>query len=149
MGLGSQDILQQLGQVFNLHPLVLEDIVNVPQRPKLEDYQDQLVIITQMIMPKETGQDFVTEQVSFILGKNYLLTLQEEPERDCFERVRQRIRLNQGLIRQRGTDYLVYTLWDAIIDGYFPVLENYGEQIEELEDEVVLNPSNKTLRKIH
>ena len=149
MGLGSQDILQRLGQVFNLHPLILEDIVNVPQRPKLEDYQDQLLIITQMVMPKERGEGFWIEQVSFILGKNYLLTVQEEPERDCFGSVRQRIRRNQGLIRQRGTDYLAYALWDAIIDSYFPVLENYGEHIEALEDEVVLNPTDETLRKIY
>ena len=149
LGLGSQDILERLGQVFNLHPLALEDIVNVPQRPKLEDYQDQLVIITQMVMPKEREGDFWIEQVSFILGKNYLLTVQEEPERDCFERVRERIRRNQGLIRQQGADYLAYALWDAIIDGYFPVLETYGEHIEVLEDEVVLNPTDETLRKIY
>lgn len=149
LGLGSQDILQRLGQVFNLHPLVLEDIVNVPQRPKLEEYPDQLLIITQMVMPKERAEGFWIEQVSFILGKNYLLTVQEEPERDCFERVRARIRRNQGLIRQGGTDYLAYALWDAIIDGYFPVLEDYGEHIEALEDEVVLNPTDKTLRQIY
>ena len=149
LGLGSQDILQRLGQVFNLHPLVLEDIVNVPQRPKLEEYQEHLVIITQMVMPKERAEGFWIEQVSFILGTNYLLTVQEEPERDCFERVRARIRRNQGLIRQGGTDYLAYALWDAIIDGYFPVLEDYGERIEALEDEVVLNPTDKTLRQIY
>ena len=149
LGLGSQDILQRLGQVFNLHPLVLEDIVNVPQRPKLEEYQEHLVIITQMVMPKERAEGFWIEQVSFILGTNYLLTVQEEPERDCFERVRARIRRNQGLIRQGGTDYLAYALWDAIIDGYFPVLEDYGEHIEALEDEVVLNPTDKTLRQIY
>ncbi len=149
LGLGSQDILQRLGKVFNLHPLVLEDIVNVPQRPKLEDYQDQLVIITQMVMPKETGEGFWIGQVSLILGKNYLLTVQEKSEQDCFERVRKRIRHKQGVIRQKGTDYLVYALWDVIIDGYFPVLEDYGELIEALEDEVVVNPTDETLKKIY
>jgi len=148
-GLGHEQTLQQLSQVFNLHPLVLENVVNVPQRPKIEDYQDQLVIITQMVVLKEKEQGFWLEQVSFVLSKHYLLTVQEEPDRDCFEPIRDRLRKNKGIIRSFGADYLTYTLWDAIIDGYFPVLEVYGEKIEALEDEVVLNPSNRTLTKIH
>ena len=149
LGLGSEDTLHQLGRVFNLHPLLLEDLVNVPQRPKIEDYQDQLVIITQMVMPKKRGEGFWLEQVSFVLGKDYLLTVQEEPERDCFESVRERIRRNKGIIRQRGADYLAYSLWDAIIDGFFPVLETYGELIEELEDQVLQQPTQQTLTKIY
>ncbi len=148
-GIGSEDILQRLGEVFSLHPLVLEDVVNVPQRPKVEDYEDQLVIIARMVIPKTRATGFYSEQVSFILGKHYLVTIQEEPEHDCFEPVRQRIRNNKGTIRKQGSDYLTYTLLDAIIDGFFPVLENYGEQIEDLEDEVVDNPTGQTLRKIH
>lgn len=148
-GLGNEDILQRLGQVFNLHPLVLEDIVNVPQRPKVEDdYEDHLVIISRMVIPKESG-GFHSEQVSFILGKHYLLTVQEEPEHDCFEPVRLRIRHNKGSLRKLGADYLTYTLLDAIIDGFFPVLEAYGEQIEDLEDEVITKPTRKTLNKIY
>lgn len=149
LGLGSEDILKGLSQVFKLHPLVLEDLVNVPQRPKVENYEEQLVVITQMVMPKEKASGFWIEQVSFVLGKHYLLTFQEEPERDCFSRVRKRIRHNQGIIRKRQADYLAYALWDAIIDSFFPVLEAYGEQIDELEDEVVINPTNKTLAKIY
>ena len=142
-GLGSEDILQRLGQVFNLHPLVLEDIVNVPQRPKVEDdYEDHLVMIARMVIPKESGS-FHSEQVSFILGKHYLLTVQEEPEHDCFEQVRQRIRYNKGSVRKLGADYLAYTLIDSIIDGFFPVLEAYGEQIEDLEDEVITKPTRQ------
>lgn len=148
-GLGSEETLQKLGQVFKLHPLVLEDVVNVPQRPKIETYKDQLVVITQMAMLKENREGFWLEQVSLILGKHYLLTVQEEPERDAFDSVRDRIRHNKGKIRASGTDYLAYTLWDAIIDGYFPVLEAYGERIEVLEDEVVLNPTPQTLAKIY
>jgi magnesium transporter len=148
-GLGSEDVLQRLGKVFNLHPLVLEDVVNVPQRPKVEDYENQLVIIARMIMPKERAAGFYSEQVSFILGKHYLVTVQEEPEHDCFEPVRQRIRNNKGTIRKQGADYLTYTLLDAIIDGFFPVLEDYGEQIEDLEEEVVANPTRQTLQKIY
>jgi magnesium transporter len=149
VGLGSEDILKRLGDVFKLHPLVLEDIVNVPQRPKVEDYEDQLVIITQMAMPKEHGNGFWLEQVSFVLGKYYLLTVQEEATRDCFGAVRKRIRFKKGAIRQKPADYLAYALWDSIIDGYFPILELYGERLEALEDDVVLNPTNKTLSEIY
>lgn len=148
-GLGSENILQRLGQVFGLHPLVLEDIVNVPQRPKVEDYPQQLVIITQMVVPKPSGEGFWLEQVSLVIGKNYLLTVQEYPERDCLQPVRRRIKFNKGSIRDMGTDYLAYALWDAIIDGFFPVLELYGEKIEELEDEVIFNPSNQSLAKVY
>lgn len=148
-GLGSEEVLQELGEVFNLHPLVLEDVVNVPQRPKVENYEDQLLIITHMVMPKEKEAGFWLEQVSLIVGKHYVLSVQEEPKWDCFNPVRDRVRNNKGIIRKRGADYLAYALWDAIIDGYFPILEAYGELIADLEDEVVLNPTDETLGKIY
>ncbi|BAY25390.1 magnesium and cobalt transport protein CorA [Calothrix sp. NIES-2100] len=148
-GLGNQDILQRVGKIFDLHPLVLEDIVNVPERPKTEDYEDQLLIIARMVVPKENAFGFHSEQVSFILGKNYLLTVQEEPEHDCFEAVRSRIEKSKGIIRKSKADYLTYALLDAIIDGFFPVLERYGEQIEDLEEEVIIKPTQKTLQKIY
>jgi magnesium transporter len=148
-GLGDESTLKQLSQVFNLHPLVLEAVVNVPQRPKIEDYQDQLVIITQMAILKEREEGFWLEQVSFVVGKHYLLTVQEEPERDSFNPIRDRLQQNKGIIRQQGADYLAYALWDAIIDRYFPILEVYGERIEILEAEVVRKPTERTLAKIH
>ncbi|MBD2677150.1 MULTISPECIES: magnesium/cobalt transporter CorA [Nostoc] len=148
-GLGSQDILQRLGRVFDLHPLVLEDVVNVPERPKTEDYEDQLLFISRMVVPKEKTCGFYSEQVSLILGKNYLLTVQEEPEHDCFEPVRSRIEKGKGIIRTQKADYLAYALLDAIIDGYFPVLELYGERIEELEEEVIVKPTPQTLQSIY
>ncbi|MGB7444261.1 MAG: magnesium/cobalt transporter CorA [Coleofasciculaceae cyanobacterium] len=148
-GLGSEDILLRVGKVFCLHPMVLEDLVNVPQRPKVEDHEEQLVIIARMVMPKPTEDGFWIEQVSFVLGKSYLLTFQEEPQRDCFEPVRDRIRTNKGTVRKSGADYLAYALLDALIDGFFPVLEDYGERIENLEDEVILNPTPQTLEKIY
>ncbi|MBW4568184.1 MAG: magnesium/cobalt transporter CorA [Tolypothrix carrinoi HA7290-LM1] len=148
-GLGCMDTLQRLGKVFDLHPLVLEDVVNVPERPKIEDYNDQLVIISRMVVPKERVCGFYSEQVSLVLGKYYLLTVQEEPEHDCLEGVRSRIDKGKGIIRSSGADYLAYTLLDAIIDGFFPVLELYGDRIEELEEEVIINPSPKTLQKIY
>ena len=149
LGLGNEETWRQLAKVFNLHPLSLEDVVNVPQRPKVEDYEDHLVIITQMVMPKERGGGFYIEQVSFVLGKHFVLTVQEEPLRDCFEPVRDRLRTGKGTIRKRKADYLAYTLLDAIVDGFFPVLEACGEKIEELEDEVVSNPTHPTLAKIY
>jgi magnesium transporter len=148
-GLGSEDILLRLGRVFNLHPLVLEDVVNVPQRPKVEEYDEQVLIITRMVVLKESGRGFYAEQVSFILGKHYLLTVQEEAEHDCFDIVRDRIRSAKGTICKRKADYLAYALLDAIIDGFFPILEVYGEEIEELEDEVVASPTRQTLEQIH
>lgn len=148
-GLGSEDILKRVGRVFGLHPLVLEDVVNVPQRPKVEEYENQLLIIARMVILKRSSFGFHTEQVSFILGRHYLLTVQEEPKRDCFHSVRERIRANKGTIRKQGADYLAYTLLDSIIDGFFPILESYGEAIEDLEAEVVENPNRRTLEKIH
>ncbi|MBW4579414.1 MAG: magnesium/cobalt transporter CorA [Tildeniella nuda ZEHNDER 1965/U140] len=148
-GLGSEDVLRRLGKVFSLHPLVLEDIVNVPQRPKIEEYDEQLLIIARMVTMKSSGNGFVSEQVSLVLGRHYLLTVQEEPDYDCFGPVSERIRTNKGTIRKHGADYLAYALLDSIIDGFFPVLEEYGEKIEDLEAEVVENPSRQTLEKIH
>ncbi len=148
-GLGSEDILTRLGEVFGLHPLVLEDVVNVPQRPKVEEYDDQILVVTRMVTPRPDEVGFYSEQVSFILGRHYLLTVQEKPEIDTFRPVRDRIRTGVGAVRKNGPDYLAYTLLDTIIDGFFPVLEDYGERIEDLEDEVVLKPSHQTLEKIY
>lgn len=148
-GLGSEDVLKRLGKVFKLHELVLEDIVNIPQRPKFESFEDQELIILHMVTSREDGKGFYDEQVSLILGKNYILTVQEEPETDVFEPIRQRIHRNRGAIRSQKADYLAYALIDAIVDGFFPVLEDYGERLEDLQDEVVANPTRQTLDKIH
>ncbi len=148
-GLGDLDLLQRLGNVFQLHPLILEDIVNIPQRSKVETYDNQLVIITHMVFFLPKQRRFISEQVSFILGEHYLLTVQEKPYNDCFEPIRQRIQLNKGNIRRMGPDYLAYSLLDAIIDGFFPVLEAYGDYLEEIEDQVVDKPRQRTLQRIY
>ena len=148
-GLGDKLSWEKLGRVFELHPLVLESIANAPQRPKLEDYQVQLVIITQMANFTAQNQSFWLEQVSLVLGENYLLTVQEESQTDCFNPIRDRLRLNRGIIRQQKADYLAYALWDTIIDGYFPILEVYGEKIELLEEIVLKQPTERTLAQIH
>jgi magnesium transporter len=149
LGLGNADTWAALSPIFNLHRLLVEDVVNVPQRPKIEHYQDQLLIIAIMVVLSPNSSGFIKEQVSLVLGKNYLLTIQEEPEEDCFHGVRQRIEVDRGIIRKQGADYLAYCLLDAIVDGFFPVLEYYGELIEELEDEVMIKPDRSTLARIH
>jgi len=148
-GLGSETVLKQVGDIFNLHPLLLEDVVNVPQRPKLEDYNNQLLVISQMVRLKEDESGFDTEQVSFVLGKRYLLSFQEEELQDCFEIVRDRIRTSQGRVRKSGADYLTYLLLDTIIDGYFPVVEHYEDRIEALEDAIISNPDRDTMQEIY
>jgi magnesium transporter len=148
-GLGSETVLQDMGDIFKLHPLLLEDIVNVPQRPKVEDYNKQLMVLAHMVRSNRAGDGFDTEQVSFVLGKRYLLTFQEEELEDCFDLVRDRIRGNQGRVRKEGADYLFYLLLDVLIDGYFPVLESYGDRIEDLEDKILRNPTYEMMEEMY
>lgn len=146
-GLGSEEILRQVGMVFGLHPLALEDVVNVPQRPKVEEYDQQLILICRR--GSLHNDELVFSQISLIMGRHYLLTMQEDPELDPFQPIRDRIRTQKGTITHRGTDYLAYILLDTIIDSFFPILEDFGERIEDLEDEVMTNPSPETLDKVH
>jgi magnesium transporter len=145
-GLHDIALLESLGQHFGVHSLTLEDVLNCGQRPKIEDYGTYHFLVMKSLSLKEGSLEL--EQISFILGKNYILTIQEVPG-DSFEAVRQRIRRGKGLIRKAGADYLLYALVDALIDEFFPVLERYGEQIEELEDEVILRPSPEILQRVH
>lgn len=147
-GLHRTDLVEQLGQLFSLHPLVLEDIVNTDQRPKLEEYDNYLFITLRMIYLLPRNPVPVIEQISLILGKNYILTFQEKSG-DMFDALRERLQNNKGRIRKLGADYLAYSLLDAVIDSYFGVMEKNGEEIEGLEEEVVTNPSPKTLQQIH
>lgn len=149
LGLGSQEIWQGVGRVFKLHPLALEDVVNVPQRPKVEDYGQYLVVITQKVRLKEQAKGFYIEQVSLILGNHYLLTVEENHQGDALRQVRDRIQMGKGIIRTQGADYLMYSILDAIVDGFFPVLEAYGDRIHDLEQEVITHPSRKTLRTLY
>ncbi len=149
VGLATQKKLFRLADIFNLDKYLLEDVVNIPHRPKVQEFPHHLLIITHMVIPKFNHQGFWIEQVSLIVGKNYLISVQEEPSRDCFVLVRERIKKDTGIIRQRNADYLAYALWDAIIDGYFPVLEIYREKLAELEEEVIFQPTEDTLPKIY
>ncbi len=144
-GLADIALIEQVGELLGLHRLALEDVVNVHQRPKVEEFDDHLFIVIRML-PNSTASE--TEQVSMFLGKEYVLTFQEKPG-DAFESVRQRLRQHKGSIRSLGADYLAYALLDAAIDGYFPALERRGEDIEHLEDLVVAQPNQNLVSVIH
>ncbi len=145
-GTGDPQIIQSLGRVFGLHPLVIEDIVNVHQRAKVEQYADQLFLVARMA---GSPPDHDTEQLGLILGTNFVLTFQEGRPGDPFDPVRERIRKAAGRIRAAGPDYLAYCLLDAVVDGYFPGLEDAGERLEALEDEILAQPGRATFHRVH
>jgi magnesium transporter len=126
--------IEKIGNHFNIHPLVLEDIVNTAQRPKIDEYEDYLFIVLKMLY-YDDNENIVSEQISFILGKCYVITFQES-EGDVFDTVRERIRHGKGRIRTMDADYLLYALLDAIIDHYFIIIETLGNKIEDLETDV-------------
>jgi magnesium transporter len=144
-GLGDLNLLRELGEIFTLHPLALEDVVSVGQRPKADDYDSHIFVIARM---PEIGDGVHTDQTSIFIGSHFILTFQEHYG-DCLGPVRERLRKGKGLMRRAGPDYLAYAILDAIVDGYFPLLESYGEEIEQLEDEVVERPTRSSLEKIH
>lgn len=147
-GVHDVEVIRRMGDRFNFHPLALEDIVNTVQRPKIEDYDDYLFIVLRMLRPAEQS-DFTSEQLSIILGKDYLFTFQEGIQGDVFDAVRSRIRSGKGKIRGMGSDYLAYALIDAIVDSYFAVLESLGERIVDVEEELALTPDRSTLQVIN
>jgi magnesium transporter len=147
-GLHRIDLIEQLGTHFGLHPLVMEDIVNTDQRPKIEDFVTYLFLVLKRLSYSSHDSDVVSEQISLILGPTFLLSFQEAPG-DEFDPIRDRIRSSKGRIRQMGVDYLAYTLIDAIIDQYFVLLEQIGDRIEEIEDVLVANPRPETLQTLH
>jgi magnesium transporter len=147
-GIHDTEVIQKLGDCYGIHPLVLEDVVNTNQRPKLEDFDDYIFSVLKMLAYDEEELRPEFEQVSIVLGPNYVISFQER-EGDVFETVRERIRSGKGRVRRSGADYLAYVLMDAIVDGYFVVLETFGEQIETLEEELVAEPDRKTLQKLN
>ncbi len=151
-GFGDRSIMRKVGKLFDLHPLLLEDVVNVPQRPKVEPYGDQLLIIVRMVCVGENdahGEPTVdTEQLSLVVSKNYVITFQERYG-DILEPVRKRLSSNKGIIRSRGPDYLTYVIADTIIDAYYPVLEGVGDRLESLESVVIDDPSPAVLGELN
>jgi magnesium transporter len=147
-GLHQVEILEKLGECYGLHPLVLEDILNTDQRPKMEDYGEYLYIVLRVLNYNDKSSEIESEQISLVLGPNFVFSFQER-EGDAFNPIRDRIRNSKGRIRKMGADHLAYTLLDSIIDNYFIILEKLGEKIEFLEEEVVTRPTPETLQTIH
>uniref|UniRef100_A0A7C3ZE03 Magnesium transport protein CorA n=1 Tax=Desulfobacca acetoxidans TaxID=60893 RepID=A0A7C3ZE03_9BACT len=140
--------LEELGECFHLHPLVLEDILNTDQRPKMDDYGDYLFIVLKLLRSREGLPGIAAEQLSLILGNNYVISLHENHE-DVLALIRERLQTGKGRLRRSGADYLAYSLVDLIVDQYFVILEDLGEIIEDLETEVVSSPTPATLSQIH
>ncbi|RNC67174.1 MAG: magnesium and cobalt transport protein CorA [Desulfuromonadales bacterium] len=147
-GLHEVELVQQLGDCQGIHPLVLEDILNTEQRPKAEDFGNYLFIVLKMLRATDDSE-ISTEQVSLIIGENFVISFQEGLEGDAFNPIRERIKGGKGRIRSMGADYLAYSLIDAVVDDYFVALEKIGEEMEELEAEVVTSPTRETQQKIH
>ncbi len=147
-GLGDVEALTFLGERFNLHPLALEDVLNTGQRPKVEAGADYVFVVAQMVY-QDKERTICGEQVSIFFGKNFLITVQEEGDYDVFDPIRERIRAGRGAIRKSKADYLAYALLDSIIDHYYPVLEDIGTAIEELEDDLIKSPSREMVLTLH
>jgi magnesium transporter len=146
-GIHDADIIGRIGQVFGLHPLLLEDVLNANQRPKLEDHGEHLFLVLRMLL---AGADHTIEmeQVSVVLGTTYVITFQER-SRDTFDPVRRRLADATSRLRQQGADFAAYALVDTIVDNYFAVLEGVGDRIEDLEDVVIESPDRDTLTAIY
>lgn len=144
-GLGDADTIMDLGAMFGLHRLALEDVVNVHQRAKVEEYDDHVFIVARMI---SGDAHLATEQISLFLGKDFVLTFQERPN-DCFQPIQERIRQKKSHIHTAGPDYLAYRLLDAAVDAYFPALEQYGDHLDQMDDEVTARATPAAFSQIH
>jgi magnesium transporter len=147
-GVHDAALIKQIGELFKLHPLVVEDILNTEQRPKIDEYEDYIFLETRVFYYEKGGWSTSSEQISMVLGHNFLLTFQERST-GAFEPVRQRLRTNHAHTRSQGVDYLAYALLDSVVDGYFKVLEDVSNDSEDLEDRLLSRPSNTELRNIH
>ena len=147
-GLGNVEMLRELGKHFGIHPLALEDMLSPGQRPKVEEYENQLFIVMQTAYESEES-DIVFEQVSLVLGKGFVITVQEEPGRDVFDPVRHRLHMGAGYARHMKSDYLAYALVDAVVDHYFPLIQSLGDSLEEFQQTVIENPTAKRVRDLH
>jgi magnesium transporter len=146
-GLGDPEFFQRLGRQFRIHPLALEDIFNIGQRPKLDEYDRQLFIVLDMAYENKK-EEVVFEQVCIVLAENFVITIQEDPG-DVFDAVRQRLRDGGGNARFMKADYLAYALIDAVIDQYFPIVESLGESMDDLQETLLDQPTRERLRDLH
>jgi magnesium transporter len=143
-GLGDAQTLERLREMLGIHPLVMEDVVNVHQRPKVDHYDYGMFVVARMPV---TDGDLPTRQISLFLKEHQLITFQEQPK-DCLDPVRERIRRKRGRIRTLGPDYLAYALLDAVVDAFFPAIEEYADRLEKLEDDLLSAASEATLPRI-
>lgn len=148
-GVHNVEIIKSIGEQFGLHPLTLEDILNTEIRPKIEVFESYMLIIVKMLRYNITKREIEAEQVSMVLGDNYVLSFQENRKGDVFDSIRLRIANPNGRHRKSGPDYLVYSLLDAIVDHYFIVLERIGEKLEDLEEEITGSPSHQVLKNLY
>jgi magnesium transporter len=148
-GIHDVELIAQLGRLFGMHPLIVEDILHAGQRPKVEDLGNQLYVVMKMLTPGAREGDVEWEQLSLVVGENYVLSFQEKPGGDFFDPVRERIRQDKGRIRKAGADYLAHALIDLVVDKYFLVLEPLGDRIETLEDAVVARPAPRHIQRIN
>lgn len=147
-GLYDPDLMREIGRAFNLHPLVMEDILNTDQRPKLDSYDDYLFLVTRFFSYDKKTLQVSSEQVSIVLGRGFVLTFQERPT-GSFDPVRERLRTNKGRLRAADAGYLAYTLLDVIVDRYFIVLEQVGDDCDALEENLLHRPNEYMLQNIH
>jgi len=142
------DLIEKVGIAFDLHPLVLEDIVNPIQRPKFEDYHDYIFIIIKQLIWDEKDEIFLTEQISLILGSNFVISIQERASK-LFNPIIERIQKLKGRVRLMDADYLLYALLDVVIDNYFILEDRLGEIMEDIEDQLVIDPDVEILQSIY
>lgn len=148
-GVHDPAMLERLGESFGLHTLVLEDILSVVQRPKAEDHGEYLFLVLKMLTYDDKADKVAPEQVSIVVGRGIVLSFQEGLPGDAFAAIRERLRVGRGALRKRGADYLAYSLLDAVVDGYFLVLDRFGDRIDALEDELIERPGRTTIERLY
>jgi magnesium transporter len=148
-GVHNPAMLEKIGECFGLHRLVIEDLMSVVQRPKVEDYGGYLFVVLKMLTYDDTSGRIVPEQVSLIVGENFLLSFQEGIKGDVFPLIRDRLRSGRGKVRKMGVDYLAYSLLDALVDGYFVILEKLGERIDLLEEGLITRPGRHIVEQLY
>ena len=143
-GLRKQDV-EMVSNRFGIHQLIVEDILSVDQRPKMDDIEGVLFCLLNMLYFNDIVNTVEQEQISIVLGKNFVISFQEDPARDVFNPLRDKLRMAGSKVRQRTADFLCYSMIDMIVDNYYMVMEKLGDRIENIEDEIIRN-SNKSLR---
>lgn len=145
-GVHNTELIEKIGKLYNIHPLTLEDIVHVDQRPKFEEYDQYILAILKMIMYEETVH---AEQLSLVLLDNTVISFQEPDGGDAFDVIRLRLRQGKGRVRKLGADYLFYALMDAVVDYYFNILEKIGDKVERIEEEIINEPKRESLIELY